>query len=218
VTRIKICGITDTVQALAAAEAGADYLGLVFARSRRRVDPQKAAEIISEISLLKSHPAVVGVFVNISAADVNLIAELCRLDWVQLSGDETWVYCQNIQRPVIKTVHIRENSTTKDILEEIEKGYRMLSQDKLLCLLDTQVKGAYGGTGRVFNWQIAEKAAARFPVIIAGGLTVENIRQLVQEVKPWGVDVSSGVETGGKKDIQKIKDFIKTAKRINGGY
>lgn len=216
-TRIKICGITDTEQALAAAEAGADYLGLVFAPSLRRIDPRQAAEVVSEINLLKSHPAMVGVFVNLPAADVNFIAELCRLDRVQLSGDETWEYCGYIRRPIIKAVHIRENGTVKDILEEIEKGYRILSKDKLICLLDTQVKGAYGGTGQAFDWQIAGEVAARFPVIIAGGLTIENVRQLIKKVKPWGVDVSSGVETGGKKDIQKIKDFIQAVKSLNGG-
>jgi phosphoribosylanthranilate isomerase len=213
-TRVKICGITETTQAVAAAEAGADYLGLVFAPSRRQTVPEKAAEIVQTVHSLQNHPAMVGVFVNSSAAEVNSIAEECHLDWVQLSGDESWEYCQDMKKPVIKAIHVFVHSSAQDIVEEVEKGYSSLAKENLICLLDTHVKNARGGTGRKFDWQMAREVSAKFPVMIAGGLLPENVGLLVKEVHPWGLDVSSGVETGGRKDIRKIRDFIRLAKNM----
>jgi phosphoribosylanthranilate isomerase len=212
VTRVKICGLTETSQALAAASAGADFLGLVFATSRRQVLPRTAAGISLEIHTLKSAPELVGVFVNMPAADVNFIADACRLDRVQLSGDETWEYCRFIKKPVIKVIHIGENSAAEDVIQEIEKGYSLIPQKKLVCMLDTRIADAYGGTGIAFNRELAQKVADRFPVMVAGGLTPENAAQIVREVQPWGVDVSSGVETEGSKDIVKIREFVKAVK------
>jgi phosphoribosylanthranilate isomerase len=211
-TRIKICGITEASQALAAAEAGADYLGLVFASSRRRVIPIKAAEIVKAVKGSAAFPAVVGVFVNAPAADVNFIADACRLDWVQISGDESWEYCREIRKPLIRVMHVFSSSTGNDIREEIEKGYRYFPEDRLIYLLDTRVQGAYGGTGQAFDWQLAGEVSAQYPVIIAGGLTPENVGPLIEKARPWGVDVSSGVETGGQKDILKIREFIRKVK------
>jgi phosphoribosylanthranilate isomerase len=212
VTRVKICGLTDTNQARAATEAGADYLGLVFAPSHRRIIPIKAAEIVKSVKQSANPPAVVGVFVNAPVDEVNFIAEACRLDWVQASGDESWEYCRKISRPVIRVIHVFTASTAEDIREEIEKGYRCLPEDRLICLLDTRVKGAYGGTGKTFDWGLAGEVATRYPVIIAGGLTPENVGQLIEKARPWGVDVSSGVETGGQKDVIKIREFIRKVK------
>jgi len=211
-TRVKICGITGTSQALAAAEAGADYLGLVFAPGRRQINPQKAAEIVRRVHTLKSPPLMVGVFVNSPVEEVNSLAESCRLDCVQLSGDESWEYCLQIKKPLVRAIHIAGHSAVRDILEEVEKAYRILAGADLICLLDTRVKNAYGGTGQKFDWQLAREVCARFPVMIAGGLAPENLAQLIEEVHPWGVDVSSGVETGGRKDLHKIQDFIAIAK------
>ena len=151
-------------------------------------------------------------FVNLPASDVNFIAEACRLDWVQLSGRETWDYCKDIHKPIIKTIHISPKTTTETILAEIKHGYRQLSRERLVFLLDTQAKNTHGGTGQIFNWQIAKEISRQYPVMIAGGLTPDNVGLLIKEVNPWGVDVSSGVETEGQKDINKIKDFIKKAR------
>jgi phosphoribosylanthranilate isomerase len=211
-TLVKICGITEIYQAIGAAEAGADYLGLVFAPGRRQISLQKAREIVRRVRLSKSHPALVGVFVNSSEEEVSFIAEACHLDWVQLSGDESWEYCRDLHQPVIKAIHISERSSSLEIIEEVEKGYRFLTGASLICLLDTQIKNAYGGSGQKFDWRLAREVSERFPVMIAGGLAPENVAQLVEDVHPWGVDVSSGVETGGRKDIQKIRDFINIAK------
>ena len=213
-TRVKICGLTEIEHALATAEAGADFIGLVFAPSHRQVSPKKAALISEAIHRLKTHPMVVGVSVNLPADEVNHIADLCHLDWVQLSGDESWSYCREIEKPIIKVIHIPAGKPNKNILTEIETGYQIFSSERLICLLDTRVGEAYGGTGQTFDWQLAEEVSTRFPVIIAGGLNEYNVGQLVARVKPWGVDVSTGVETDGLKDISKIKAFIYIVRKI----
>ena len=214
-TKIKICGITETVQAVTAAEAGVDYLGLVFAQSLRQINPQKAATIVHEVKQTFESPQMVGVFVNLPATDINFIAESCRLDWVQLSGDESWDYCRLIKKPVIKAIHIFSNSTVEQILYEIKKGFSYLSSENLKILLDTRIKGAYGGTGKPFDWKIAREVSGQYPVFVAGGLDINNIVQMITEVAPWGVDVSSGVESQGKKDIDKIRQFIQKVKSVH---
>ena len=214
-TRVKICGLSDTAHVLAAGEAGADFLGFVFAPSFRQISPERAAQLVEATHSLKQCPATVGVFVNKESSKVNRIGEQCHLDWVQLSGNENYQYCREIKHHIIKTIHIPAGKKAVEILNEVKTGYQAYNRKKFRCLLDSQISGAYGGTGKVFNWQLAREIAHMFPVIIAGGLTPENVGQLIMEIRPWGVDVSSGVETNGKKDTKKIKAFIEAVRKID---
>jgi phosphoribosylanthranilate isomerase len=139
------------------------------------------------------------------------------LDYVQLSGDESWKYCLDVEKPLIKAIHVTDGQSAEDIITEIEKGHRVLSHKDFICLLDTHSADVYGGTGQVFNWHLAKQVSARFPVIVAGGLTPANVGKLVKEVQPWGVDVSSGVESDGQKDVSKIRDFIHVVRKAEIG-
>lgn len=215
-TRVKICGLSEIEHALAASEAGADFLGMVFAQSRRQVSPEKALALAEAVLELEQRPALVGVFVNSPSGEVNRIADYCHLDRVQLSGEESWRYCLDIERPIIKVLHVTPEMKSGEIVADIEGGTRLCQKKDLLFLLDTHASGAYGGTGQTFDWQLAREVSPRFPVLVAGGLTPENVGALVSEIRPWGVDVSSGIETAGKKDTGKIRAFIEAVKSGEG--
>ncbi len=214
-TRVKICGIREKAHALAVIEAGGDFIGLVFAPSRRQVTPARADEIVNAAKSRSDAIDTVGVFVNMPATEVNNIAGSCNLDWVQLSGDESWEYCLQITNPVIKAIRIKQGQSPEQILADLATGAKILTSKKYLCLLDSEVEGRYGGMGTAFDWALARQAAEQSPVIIAGGLTPENVAEVIEMVAPWGVDVSSGVETGGVKDIAKIKAFIEAARKAD---
>jgi phosphoribosylanthranilate isomerase len=209
-TKIKICGITGVDYAQAAMEAGADLIGVVFAPSPRQVTYEKAREIAAAAK--EHYLPVVGVFVNMPASTVNAMAVFCGLDWVQLSGDESWEYCQEIEKPLIKTVHIMPDWDEKRLLAHLEEGPKKLGDRAPLYLLDTFVEQKYGGTGKAFAWDIARRAVEKYPVIIAGGLHPGNVAQVVSNLRPWGVDVSSGVESRGVKDTKKIRSFIQAVR------
>ena len=213
-TRIKICGIRDKTHALAAVQAGADFIGLVFAPSQRQVSPALAREIASAVKKSSDAIKVVGVFVNAPSSQVNELADFCALDWVQLSGDESWEYCREVVRPVIKAIRIDQQSP-EELYAELSAGSKLLPAQEFITLLDSRVEGKYGGTGESFNWNLAQRVTKKFPVIIAGGLDPKNVARLIERVAPWGVDVSSGVETGGVKDMAKIKAFIEAVRKAD---
>ncbi len=210
--RVKICGLMEPEHALAAAAVAADFVGMVLAPGKRYIPPEKAAGMVAAVHDLGGKTRTVGVFVNLPAPELNAIARRCNFDYVQLSGDEDYEYCREIEKPVIKVIHVRAGTSARDIIAEIEAGCRLLDSRRLIFLLDGAGINEYGGTGQGFDRQIAREVAARFPVIIAGGLTPYNVGQLVGEVSPWGVDVSSGVETAGRKDAAKIAAFIRAAR------
>ncbi len=201
-TRVKICGITNPEDALTAAEAGADALGFVFYKaSPRHIFPEGAARIIR---LLPPFVQAVGLFVNEEADTVNQITRLCHLGLVQLHGDETPEYCTHIDARILKAFRVSSLTCLDPIVE-----YRLSG-----CLLDTFSPAAYGGTGKRFNWEIAREAVQRgHRIVLAGGLTVDTVTEAIRQVSPWGVDVSSGVESRpGKKDPQSVREFIRNAK------
>jgi len=213
-TRVKICGITEESHALAAVEAGADFIGLVFAPSSRRITPAKAYEIASAVKKNSNTTKVVGIFVNAPQSMVNKVADFCGLDWIQLSGDESWEYCRDVIKPIIKAIPVEQQSP-EEIYTKLSAGGKLLSTQRFITLLDSQANGKYGGTGLTFDWEIAQQVARRFPVIIAGGLNSENVAQAIELVAPWGVDVSSGVEVNGIKSPAKIRAFIEAVRRAD---
>lgn len=212
--KIKICGITQVEHAIAVAEAGADLIGLVFAKSKRQIDEEKALQITSAILTHRKRPFIAGVFVNMPIPEVNRIAGCCRLDYVQLSGNENWDYCREIEFPVIKVIHINDGCNAGQVIEEIEAGYQAALKYKTVLLLDTAKGSHFGGTGQTFDWNLAKEVTSKYPVIIAGGLSLDNVGQLIKSIRPWGVDVSTGVETNGVKDIEKIRSFIDTVRKV----
>jgi len=217
ITKVKICGLSTVEDIMGAAEAGANFVGMVFAPSSRQVTPEKAAEMVEAVRKLENPPPVVGVFVNTPADEVNRIAAECDLDLVQLSGDEDWQYCMEIEKPMIKVIHVSEEDSVEGVTAKIIEGYETTQGKDVTYLLDTRAGDAYGGTGQSFSRHIAAGVAQDMPVIIAGGLDPENVAAMVGEVHPWGVDVSSGVETDGVKDITKIREFINEVKAAGEG-
>jgi phosphoribosylanthranilate isomerase len=201
--RVKICGITTIEDALHAVQAGADALGFVFhAASPRNVSPEQAAAIIRA---LPPFVQAVGLFVNADSDFVNSTADRCRLDLVQLHGDEPPEYCDQVSRRVIKAFRVKDIASLDSV-----RNYRVAG-----ILLDAYSPKAFGGTGLTFNWEIAQGANTYGPVILAGGLTPDNVRQAVERATPYGVDVSGGVEAApGRKDPEKIREFIRRAKGI----
>jgi len=200
-TKIKICGITNLNDALASVNLGADALGFIFVpNTSRYIEPQKAAEIIAQ---LPPFVTTVGVFADDSVEHIKKIADQCRLDALQLHGQESPDFCLNLNRKVIKAFRIKN-----------EKNLTVLPQYTVSAyLLDTYIKGAIGGTGAIFDWKLALEAKKYGLVILAGGLNPENVAGAIQQVHPYGVDVSSGVEAeAGKKDHSKLKNFIQTAR------
>ncbi len=214
-TRIKICGIREETHALTVAEAGVDFIGLVFASSPRQVTLTQAKRIVSALKKSKGGPETVGVFVNTPASRVKKIADSCQLDWIQLSGDEPWEYCRELAMPIIKVIRVSRNYKPEQICANLAYGTNLLANRKHIFLLDSNVRDKYGGTGKAFDWNMAKPIAEQFPVIVAGGLTPDNVTEAIKTILPWGVDVSSGVETRGTKDMTKIRKFIEAARRAD---
>ena len=199
--RIKICGITNKEDALAAAHLGADALGFVFAASPRKVSAESAREIIKA---LPPFVKTVGVFVDEDPERVSSIAALCGLDILQLHGSESVDYCKSFDRRVIKAVRMQ----SRDELKNLSKYVGVVDG----LLLDTYVPNKLGGTGITFDWKLAVEARRYGRIILAGGLNPENVAAAIKMVKPYAVDASSGLERSpGVKDHEKVAQFIREA-------
>ena len=217
-THLKICGLRDPRHALVAAEAGADLLGFVFVEGvRRQLTPEQGAEIIAQYRSAHGSggPKLVGLFANQSADFVNQVAADCGLDFAQLCGDERPDYWDRVTPGIIKQIKVRPansvDETTRQTLERVDEviaaGHR--------ALLDAYEPGQLGGTGTSFDWAIARAIAEQRDIVLAGGLTPENVAEAITTVGPWGVDVSSGVETDGIKDEAKIRAFATAVRSVH---
>ncbi|PAQ14007.1 N-(5'-phosphoribosyl)anthranilate isomerase [Bacillaceae bacterium SAOS 7] len=200
--KVKICGIQDVDTALYAQKIGTDYIGFVFAESKRQVSAEQAASISEH---LHKGPLKVGVFVNEDVKRVEEIAEVASLDIIQLHGDESPEYARKLTRPVIKAFSYSPQLSMKEVL----------AYPADLILLDS-AKGPYrGGNGTSFNWNLlASETFDRTRLILAGGLHPDNVQEAITMIQPAAVDVSSGVETNGVKDWTKMKAFIDQAKGV----
>jgi phosphoribosylanthranilate isomerase len=205
--KIKICGITNTEDAGVAVAAGADALGFVmYRKSPRWVEPTVARSIIAGLP-----PFVfpVGVFVNEEAERVRALMDECGFALAQLHGDESALYCQNLGRPALKALRLKDRGTFL-ALAEFQGRANVRG-----VLIDAFSDQAYGGTGQTVDWTLAQEAARLIPIILAGGLTPTNVAEAIAQVRPYGVDVSSGVEQSpGKKDPDKVKAFIQAARLV----
>lgn len=210
-TRFKICGLRDVPNALVAAESGADFLGFVFVEGvRRQLQPSEGSAIIYEFRMAfdgDKMPKVVGLFANQDAGFVNSVIHRCGLDYVQLCGDETPEFWAELDAPVIRQVKVREDLPRDEVVSLVSEQVAEVLNGGHIPLLDKHQRGALGGTGIAFDWEIAREVALERPVMVAGGLHPRNVAQAIEVAAPWGVDVSSGVETDGVKDAEKIRAF-----------
>lgn len=214
-TKVKICGIQQPTDALVAADGGADFIGMVFVPEyRRRLELETAQVIVNTLrSSSTPAPQIVGIFADQALEDVNHIIGACALDLAQLCGEESLKYCGEVMAQVIKVVHVDSSKSGPDDVDRLANRVAAYRDSGHLVTLDRLIDGAQGGTGHSFDWDIAARLSQReFSFLLAGGLSPDNVARAVAEVNPWGVDVSSGVETGGIKDHQKIRAFIRNSR------
>jgi phosphoribosylanthranilate isomerase len=206
--KVKICGITRSRDALNAIELGVDALGFIFAPSPRQISPEGARRIIGAIPPFVK---TVGVFVNEDAASIREHINYCGLDLVQLHGDESPDFCSNLMPHVLKALRIKDESNLP--------AYKAYQKNVRGLLLDTYAKDKAGGTGKTFDWQLAIKIMeAGIPVILSGGLDPLNIVAAIKTVKPYAIDVNSGVEEHpGKKSYWKMKELMDQVRKIEKG-
>jgi phosphoribosylanthranilate isomerase len=198
--KVKICGIKNAQEALSAVKAGADALGFIFTESKRKVTKSQARDLIATIPPFVS---TVGVFVNEMAEIVKEIAEICGLDYLQFQGEESPDYCAGFKQPIIKGFSVKNQDSLKQLNDYKVAAY----------LLDSHVPGQRGGTGRTFDWELVREFRFERPLILAGGLKSANVASVIKIVRPYAVDVSSGVEgENGQKDFKKMQEFIRQAK------
>jgi len=215
--KVKICGIQNLADAQVAAEAGADFVGVVFVPERhRRIEPSVGREISRGVRAATIAVKVVGLFADQPLDELNRLVETCELDVAQLCGAESVDYAAGVACPVIKVIHVSgtaapgSDSNLGDRLQEFRDAGHLVTLDRL-------VDGIPGGTGQSFNWDVAAHLSRRgHSFILAGGLTPDTVAQAITDSQPWGVDVSSGVETGGVKDPEKIRAFVRNARHASG--
>ena len=243
-TLVKICGNQTPEDIVFAASTGADFVGLVFAKSKRQISITQAHTMLrslgeplesNEFSLPPSvqnnnstesswfhqgasvienylkikKPLTVGVFADQPIDQINEIVEELGIDLVQFSGSESWSDCLLVTKQVIKVVHVAETSIASDIEDKIQLEF------SIGLGLDSSFGKYGGGSGKSFNWDIAENISDKWPIMLSGGLNSTNVRDAINKVSPWIVDVSSGTEVDGKKDHTLVKKFIDTVRAVD---
>ena len=216
-THVKICGFRSAGPLLAAVDAGADAMGLVFVPSARRcMTAHEAYAVLDEARASgRALPPIVGLFADQPLDEVRQTVEAVGLDAVQLCGSEGVEYASQLGVPVYKVISIDADTPISAQMPRI----MVLQQRHALAghriVLDTQVPGEYGGTGQRFDWDLAADFAGAFEMSLAGGLSPENVQEAVERVRPWGVDVSSGVETDGEKDPARVRAFVEAVRAVD---
>jgi len=198
IAKVKFCGITNLEDAIAASELGADALGFVFyPKSSRFIAPKKANEIIQKLPPFISS---VGLFVNQTTLDVEGVIKACPLNLLQFHGDEDELFCKQFNLPYIKAISMKPDVNLLKCIDSYDSAKALL--------LDSYSKGTRGGSGKVFDWKSIPLNTLK-PLIVAGGLNPNNVKSLLELIVPYGVDVSSGIESAkGLKDCQLMKEFI----------
>lgn len=207
-TKVKICGLTSLEDARFVSGALAHYMGFIFyEESPRFVSPAEAGAIINWIE----GPECVGVFVNQPLDDINMIARQTGIDMVQLHGDESPEYCELVDKPVIKAIRIGQRDTPDEVRQKASPYLDTVDY----LLFDTKVEGQWGGTGQTFDWSLIEEAAGGKPFFLSGGLNPDNVREACHTVRPYAIDLSSGVEhSPGVKDFDKIEALMDEMREI----
>ncbi len=241
-TLVKICGNRTPEDVIAAAQAGADFVGMIFAASSRHIEIEDAQAMVRALGgPLRAHeftlpppsfgrvreevgpwfhhgtqvvgayleakrPLTVGVFADQPIDEVNAIAEEAGVDLVQLSGDETWEDCLLVTKQVIQVVHVGQVDSPSDFLDRVEPGF------SLALMLDAAHGQYRGGSGQVFDWDVARGVSSRVPMMLAGGLTPQNVGDAIRRVRPWAVDTSSGTESNGRKDYDRVRAFVEAVR------
>ena len=213
---IKLCGNRSATDLINAANAGADLLGIIFADAWRRVAIDDAREMVRAMRGETDHaPPVVGVFADQPADEVNRTADAIGLDMVQLHGTEQPEYWALIERPLIVARRISSALTPEEAEAELTRVSDFAERHNSLSLIEPHVEGEPGGAGVSLSFDLAERLARRFSFILAGGLNPETVGEAIGAVRPWGVDVSSGVETNRVKDPAKVGRFVYEARRAS---
>ncbi len=211
--KIKICGITNIDDAHAAIAAGADLLGFNFyPKSPRYIAPEKARDIATKVRTEGREPLWVAVFVNSPLEEIRSILEIAQIDLAQLHGDEPVNVLKQLNGRGFKA--LRPTSETEAEIDA--EWFAPYGPNAPVLLIDAYRQGQYGGTGHAADWSIATKLAQQYPILLAGGLTPENVAEAIKQVRPWGVDVATGVECApGKKDAAKMRLFVERCRGVN---
>lgn len=208
---IKVCGIREPEFGAAAAEAGADILGFIFAPSRRLVTVETAANCVAAARRVKPEILACGVFVNASIEEITETSRIAGLDLVQMHGDEGASFAASLPLPAMRVLRPAPGMGSAEILSTIE-AYQQAAVPPVAIMLDTYSAAAAGGTGEKLDWNLAAEVNVGTPIVLAGGLDPENVAEAIALVHPLGVDSSSGMEVGGRKSAELIHAFVGAAR------